>query len=981
MKEMTTITRRLAALVLAVLLIVMLLPAALAAPADPGGGAEHYVLMNIPYADFYAAELNSDVTVDAVTSATLNKPRTGTLAGGSYHVNADGSDITGVIYPVRVEDLSVLADCTEITDESSVDITVTNRGNTTTTTYSGKDALFESPSYSYYTLAETPARYKTLTVNADGSFAFSAVSGQAATVEGVTWTAEYNTHHNNFVEIELSNTEGIARGDAVSGAILTFDDGSAMVLRHVVNIWRATGIGGDNAEEFAGKNITNVRYYTQTAVIDYPVNISVKEDGGAITAAFDDANTLTVTGLPADIANPMATVQSQVGRGETPTVIAENVAVTDGKITTTDAAVGGTAYTVSITSDNYADLSASATCPQPVGETFLSQVIGTYQPLFEGATLNSEYDHYWNDYTAAIVGASAAADTVAYMKSAINAPGYGDTAVPPNFYCGFVNDVATITFGGEDGKTVTFTKEDGSSVTHTYAFVREAAATGQYGDYPMEMPGYLYQAQDGADDAFEYLLMFPDTPDTTYHLEFRYAGTEEDVLALLDGAYAYWVGSAIRASALTEENEDTLQKVISLFVAENLAGNETAETKAQRVGLVGTWDCDFSAFPEYGNAKMYIVLSADGTGKTYADFTGSGTPSLTAEYTFFAFDPDQTDGKDAGTYIALNPAAETVTPGEYEIKAINGQKALVFTSNEGVITYYLRAERQSGGGSSRGSSVVNTGSSAVSVNQVQNGTAQPSSSTAKAGDTVTITVTPDEGYQVTGVTAKDKNGNVIPVMQNANGTYSFTMPNTPVTITPTFEKIADQPGTDVSDRFTDVARDAWYHDAVQWAVDKGIMNGVAPDLFDPDGTATRAMVVTMLWRLAGEPAAAGSDFSDVTGDSWYADAVAWAASTGAVNGMSADTFAPDAEITREQLATILYRYAQSQGKGFTGAWAFPLDYPDAGDVSDWAYEAMCWMTMNGIIQGMDDGTLDPGANATRAQIATMFQRFCEALES
>ena len=126
----------------------------------PALAAEKYVLMNIPYAQFYEAE---GVTgVDAVTSATKNKPRTGTLAGGSYHVNADGTDITGVIYPVKVEDDSALAGFTEITEESSVDITVTNRGKTTTSTYSGKEALFEAPSYAYYVLNEEPAQYKTL---------------------------------------------------------------------------------------------------------------------------------------------------------------------------------------------------------------------------------------------------------------------------------------------------------------------------------------------------------------------------------------------------------------------------------------------------------------------------------------------------------------------------------------------------------------------------------------------------------------------------------------------------------------------------------------------------------------------------------------------------------------------------------------------------------------------------------------------------
>ncbi len=132
--------------------------------------------------------------------------------------------------------------------------------------------------------------------------------------------------------------------------------------------------------------------------------------------------------------------------------------------------------------------------------------------------------------------------------------------------------MATITFGGEDGKTVTFTRKDGNAVPHTYAFVKEAAATGKYGDYDMVMSGCLYEAQEETADEFQYLLMFPDTPETTYHLEFRYAGTEEDVENLLDGPYGYWVGSAIQTSALTEENEDTLQKVISLFVVENLVG-------------------------------------------------------------------------------------------------------------------------------------------------------------------------------------------------------------------------------------------------------------------------------------------------------------------------------------------------------------------------------------------------------------------------
>ena len=162
---------------------------------------------------------------------------------------------------------------------------------------------------------------------------------------------------------------------------------------------------------------------------------------------------------------------------------------------------------------------------------------------------------------------------------------------------------------------------------------------------------------------------------------------------------------------------------------------------------------------------------------------------------------------------------------------------------------------------------------------------------------------------------------------------------------------------------------------------KGVMNGTSGTTFEPNGSATRAMVVTMLWRMAGEPAGSTTaPFTDVKAGSWYADAVNWAAETGAVKGTSETTFSPDTPVTREQLAAILYRYAQAQGKGFTGAWMFPLDFSDAASISEWADEAMHWMTMHGVITGMGDGTLAPQDNATRAQIATMFMRFCGEME-
>ena len=248
----------------------------------PEADKETYVLMNIPYADFYAAELNANAAaVDAVTSATLNKPRTGTLAGGSYHVNSDGSDISGVIYPVLVPDMSALDGKTQITDSSSVSITVTNRGQETTTEYKGREALFESASYSHYVLDETPAYYKELTVGADGAFTFGPVVGNASTVNGVAGETTIGGRHAD-IEIKLTIPEdgGIVQGAAVSGVVLTDSDGAKYGLRHVVNVWRGTELGWNLGElDLNGKTITNIRYITQDAVYDYPLTLAIGNPG------------------------------------------------------------------------------------------------------------------------------------------------------------------------------------------------------------------------------------------------------------------------------------------------------------------------------------------------------------------------------------------------------------------------------------------------------------------------------------------------------------------------------------------------------------------------------------------------------------------------------------------------------------------------------------------------------------------------------
>ena len=180
----------------------------------------------------------------------------------------------------------------------------------------------------------------------------------------------------------------------------------------------------------------------------------------------------------------------------------------------------------------------------------------------------------------------------------------------------------------------------------------------------------------------------------------------------------------------------------------------------------------------------------------------------------------------------------------------------------------------------------------------------------------------------------------------------------------------------------DVPKNAYYHDAVYWAVDKGITEGVDSTHFAPDATCTRAQMVTFLWRAAGQPTPANNvnPFTDVDGDAYYYNAVLWGVDKGIVKGTSETTFSPNATVTRAQTVTFLYRYEQSQGGGFTGTWAFPLNYSDAADVSDWAYEAFCWMTMHNVVQG-SDGKLLPNDKCLRSQIVTMLDRYFNAAEA
>lgn len=257
----------------------------------------------------------------------------------------------------------------------------------------------------------------------------------------------------------------------------------------------------------------------------------------------------------------------------------------------------------------------------------------------------------------------------------------------------------------------------------------------------------------------------------------------------------------------------------------------------------------------------------------------------------------------------------------------------------------------------------------VAVSDGAHGSVSVSPKSASKGSTVTVTVTPDKGYALETLAVTDKNGNALDLTDKGGGQYTFTMPSGPVTVAATF-----MDDNTMLNFFVDVPAGAYYYDAVLWAAEGGIVTGTDAVHFSPDASCTRAQLVTFLWRAAGSPAVNyAMNFTDVDGGAYYAEAVRWAAGEKIVEGTTAETFAPDAAVTRAQVVTMLYRFAKAQGMDTTQGGMAIREFDDFDAVPAYALEAMDWAVNAGVLKG-DNNRLLPQDNCTRAQIVTMLYR-------
>lgn len=277
----------------------------------------------------------------------------------------------------------------------------------------------------------------------------------------------------------------------------------------------------------------------------------------------------------------------------------------------------------------------------------------------------------------------------------------------------------------------------------------------------------------------------------------------------------------------------------------------------------------------------------------------------------------------------------------------------------------------SSGGSSSGGSTTTTRT--ITIQSSFGGKVTASASQAAQGKVITLTALPNSGYVLKSLTVTTASGTSVPVANQSSGKYTFTMPAAAVTVKAVFAAQETDPGFS----FADVAKGSWYYEGVRYAYENGLMSGTGEGTFSPDLPTSRGMLVTILYRLAGSPAAGSASFTDVAKGQWYADGVAWASANGVVSGYPDGSFRPNDTITREQMAAILYQYARIQGK-LDDSRADLSIFSDLDSLSAYAKEPMSWAVAQGLFSGVSADTLAPGGSTTRAQAAVILTAFSKA---
>lgn len=443
---------------------------------------------------------------------------------------------------------------------------------------------------------------------------------------------------------------------------------------------------------------------------------------------------------------------------------------------------------------------------------------------------------------------------------------------------------------------------------------------------------------------------------------------------------------------------DIVPKYNLIAVAKTGTNEEKVTLKSAQDAKVGSTEVTVILPEAFKGQKVYInhnnganlyVATADESGKI--TFTTNGF----SPFTFALTNPDVVAEVNGNAYKSLQDAANAAKDGG-EITVVqnknldltfNTTKSVKVTNKtDGKITVKFNGTNKdvaknatetfsytkpsSSGGSSSGKTTYK-----VTTSAVNNGGVNASPSSAEKGATITITLSPDKGYKLDKLTVTDGSGKSVSTVKKSDTVYTFTMPASAVKVGVSYVKATETPS---KTKFNDVSANDWFASAVDYVTGKGMMNGTADNTFSPKANTTRGMVVTVLYRLENQPSTSAASFTDVASGAYYANAVAWANANGIVSGYGSGKFGPNDKVTREQLAAILYRYAQYKKYDVSvGEDTNILSYDDAQSISSYAIPAIQWACGAGVVTGKSGSKLDSKGNATRAEVAAMLMRFCE----
>ena len=469
----------------------------------------------------------------------------------------------------------------------------------------------------------------------------------------------------------------------------------------------------------------------------------------------------------------------------------------------------------------------------------------------------------------------------------------------------------------------------------------------------------------------------------------EYHSGDNQSAVLLTGAYAR-TGEMTALDVVLDNSGDTTTATVTLKnnSLQNQAGNgtlvallldESGNTlDTQTVTKDTQLTCEENMqipvdFQEKGTDVILLYVPAGST-ETQLRFS-----NIDVDLSDFEQDPDTPDEY---TYTLQGdaPASTTVIFSSSEKVTINGEEqstrvgsvqvpiptgSSTITVTMGEKTYHLHLTRSGGGGGGERTYPP-------TILETEHGTVTVDPTHPRQGDPVTITAQPDEGYEVGEITVTRPDGSQVELTENSDGTWGFTQPGESVTIAVTFRCTGGE--LCPSAHLTDVELNAWYHEAVDYVVEHGIMAGVSATAFQPNGSLTRGQVVQILHNLEGKPEeTAEAPFTDTAGH-WALEAIAWAAQNNVVAGYDDGTFGPEKLVTREEFAQMMYNYAKFKGYDLTAGGDL-AQFPDAGAISDWAETALSWANGKGLINGHDNGTIDPQGNTTRAQAASIMKNF------